>query len=46
MTAWPTMTMLRGTVVAHDGAFLGVPGAGRRMARKLDDAIRTGSRFV
>jgi dihydropyrimidinase len=38
----PRLTMLRGTVVARDGKFVGRPGAGRFLERRLSmDALRS-----
>jgi dihydropyrimidinase len=46
VSAWPVLTLLRGNVVARDGQFVGDPGGGRRVVRRLSEAVRTGRRFV
>jgi dihydropyrimidinase len=33
LRGWPVLTILRGRVVARDGAFVGQPGDGRYLAR-------------
>lgn len=39
--AWPTLTVLRGKVVMQDGAFLGDPGDGQLLRRKVADSVLT-----
>lgn len=46
VTAWPALTLLRGEVVARDGEFVGNPAGGRRVIRRISDAIRTGNRYA
>jgi dihydropyrimidinase len=46
VTAWPQLTLLRGEVVARDGSFVGDPNGGRRVIRRISDAVRTGNRYV
>lgn len=46
VTAWPTLTLLRGEVVARDGEFVGDPVGGQRVNRRISEEIRAGNRFV
>lgn len=46
VTAWPQLTLLRGEVVARDGVFVGDAHGGRRVIRRISDAIRSGNRYV
>ncbi len=46
VTAWPTLTVLRGQVVARDGQFVGDAAGGRLVSRHLDSAIRTGRQYA
>ncbi len=46
VTAWPTLTLLRGEVVARDGEFVGNPSGGQRVIRRMSEAICTGNRYV
>lgn len=39
VAAWPVLTILRGKVVVENGQFLGGPRDGKRIARKISDAI-------
>jgi len=43
--AWPVLTMLRGNVVVENGAFLGSPGDGQYLKRKIPSEIITGPRL-
>src|ERR1700755_929713 len=40
VTAWPSMTVLRGKVMVEDGQFLGDPKDGQFLPRKVADEIR------
>lgn len=42
VTAWPSTTILRGKVVVENGRFHGDPADGRRIERKISDAILNG----
>jgi dihydropyrimidinase len=42
VAAWPVITTLRGKIMVENGRFLGEARDGKRMARKLSDAILTG----
>lgn len=46
VTAWPVLTMLRGGVVARDGAYVGGPAAGQQVPRRISGDIRNGNRFA
>jgi dihydropyrimidinase len=46
VTAWPVLTTLRGEVVARDGAFVGAESGGRRVVRRIPEAIRRGRGYV
>jgi dihydropyrimidinase len=46
VSAWPVMTLLRGTVVARDGEFVGDPTGGELIARRVSPDITRGSRFA
>ena len=41
VSAWPSMTMLRGKIVVEDGNFSGDLGGGQFLPRKIPDAIRS-----
>jgi dihydropyrimidinase len=41
VTAWPTVTILRGKVVVQDGAFHGDLRDGQFLKRKVADEIRS-----
>ena len=41
VTAWPTVTILRGKVVVEDGAFHGDLKHGRFLKRKVSEEIRS-----
>jgi dihydropyrimidinase len=41
VSAWPSMTVLRGKVVVDDGKFLGTPSDGQFLPRKIADAVRS-----
>jgi dihydropyrimidinase len=41
VSAWPSMTILRGKVMVDDGNFLASPSDGQFLPRKIPDAIRT-----
>ena len=43
MTAWPTVTILRGKVVVEDGAFHGDLADGEYLYRQISDEIRSGA---
>ena len=43
--AWPVLTMLRGKVVVENGAFLGDPGDGQYLKRKIPSEIIAGPRL-
>jgi len=40
--AWPSMTLLRGKAVAEDGRFLGLPGDGQLLKRRLHESVLNG----
>ena len=40
--AWPVLTMLRGKVMVENGQYLGKPGDGRYLKRKIGENIRSG----
>jgi dihydropyrimidinase len=40
--AWPVLTMLRGKVMVEHGQYLGKPGDGRYLKRKIGENIRSG----
>jgi dihydropyrimidinase len=42
INAWPVLTMLRGTVKVEDGRYLGKPGDGRYLKRKIPAEIVAG----
>lgn len=42
VSAWPSMTILRGKVVMEDGRFLGAPTDGQWQSRRLADEILSG----
>jgi dihydropyrimidinase len=42
VSAWPSMTMLRGKIVVDGRQFRGKPTDGKRLARKIPDAVRSG----
>ena len=42
VTAWPTMTVMRGKVVVEDGAFAGDLSDGKHLKREVPDWIRSG----
>ena len=44
VAGWPVMTILRGRVVVEDGRFLGDPGYGQLVDRKVADGILAGPR--
>lgn len=44
VTAWPSMTILRGNVVVEDGCFLGSPEAGQYLKRYIPESVRARSR--
>jgi dihydropyrimidinase len=39
---YPVTTILRGQVVAHDGALLGSPGDGQWLERRVDPSVLAG----
>jgi dihydropyrimidinase len=41
VSAWPSMTILRGKVVVDGGNFLGAESDGQFLPRKIPDAIRS-----
>jgi dihydropyrimidinase len=41
VSAWPSMTILRGKVMVDDGNFLAAPSDGQFLPRKIPDAIRS-----
>jgi len=43
VTAWPSMTVLRGKVVVEGDRFAGSPRDGRYLPRKIDEAILAGA---
>jgi dihydropyrimidinase len=43
INAWPVLTMLRGTVKVEDGRYLGKPGDGRYLKRKIPAEIVAGT---
>ena len=46
VTAWPEITLLRGSVVARDGDFVGDPNGGQLVRRTVDPELKKGPRFV
>ncbi|OJU26591.1 MAG: hypothetical protein BGN89_20550 [Alphaproteobacteria bacterium 64-6] len=42
INAWPVLTMLRGTVKVEDGRYLGKPGDGEYLKRKIPSEITAG----
>ncbi len=42
VTAWPTVTVLRGKVMVENGQFFGAETDGKYITRKIPDAIRSG----
>lgn len=40
--AWPVLTMLRGVVKVENGKYLGKPGDGKHLARKIPSEIIKG----
>lgn len=43
INAWPVLTMLRGTVKVEDGRYLGKPGDGEYLKRKIPSEITAGT---
>ena len=43
VTAWPSMTILRGKVVVEDGEFRGEPSDGRYLERRIPNTVREGT---
>jgi dihydropyrimidinase len=41
--AWPVTTILRGKVMVEDGQYLGSPGAGRYLKRKISSRTLAGA---
>jgi dihydropyrimidinase len=41
VSAWPSMTILRGKIMVDDGNFLAAPSDGQFLPRQIPDAIRT-----
>ena len=45
VSAWPSVTVLRGKVVVENGSFLGAPEHGQRLDRKIPAEIRSGPAY-
>jgi dihydropyrimidinase len=46
VSAWPELTLLRGSVVARDGSFVGEPAGGQLVHRSISPDVSKGRRFV